>query len=298
MMRKTILVSVALTAFTLALVLAALHLRNGNCSKEEDEMMLDLTRWKEGNIKELLHLAHSVRLTDNVWPNVLPQDTDMQDDQARRRLEQTDKWSMEEIKMRDEVTKYFSDMKSTKPLSHPALRPLKDTRASPERKQKARGLQDLPPISTNCTDPTSVNLPCPPEELPKLCDKYSSGGNFELCFQTCKRSFCCSHDSKSRLLAPSCANEPNCRNYIPCYIVWWKLSDTVGPATFLRLPPVEGFFKDVDVDYIKLEINDQAKAAFYEQLFQHHKDDDTEWDDALFLESGNWDKTNLYYNSQ
>lgn len=52
----------------------------------------------------------------------------------------------------------------------------------------------------------------------------------------CDTQFCCTHDATNNPQAPTCKDEPNCRNYIPCYIVWWKLEDTVGPHDRALLP--------------------------------------------------------------
>jgi hypothetical protein len=46
----------------------------------------------------------------------------------------------------------------------------------------------------NCPDVGDVaKLPCAPDDLKKLCDKYDDMGSFRKCFDACKPSFCCIH---------------------------------------------------------------------------------------------------------
>ena len=96
---------------------------------------------------------------------------------------------------------------------------------------------------------------------------------------------CCTHAS-TRKNAQTCAETAvNCEFWIPCYIVWWKLSDTVGPATFLRMIQEDDFF-NIDIQYIRDEYNevDGVNTPFYEQWFQRFVDDDViDFDDLVFL---------------
>jgi len=87
-------------------------------------------------------------------------------------------------------------------------------------------------------------------------------------------------------LAPNCNTDVNCAQYSYCYIVWWKLADTIGPAIYLRLEQTEGFF-DVDPDEIE---GDQTGDSFYQQFLFHHFDDvdaiiDAGTDNGEFLAS-------------
>ena len=242
-------------------------------------------------------VAYSIgKLDESWWPKAMFADdtNDVDGDVNPRRRLKEDKWANEEQEMKQEIAKFFKDVKGSTSKGPNTLR-------SPQVKHKGkvkhkgdRLLQTapLPPISVNCTDPTSTTLPCPNPNLPQICDKYNSG-DFQECFEECKISFCCTHDSKSangaQSVSPSCAEtEPNCKNYIPCYIVWWKLSDTVGPATFLRLPGSRSSFFDITLDEIFIDINDIANAPFYEAYFGHYTDDDQVLDDLDFVASSNW----------
>lgn len=143
----------------------------------------------------------------------------------------------------------------------------------------------VPRQSVRCIDP-NANLKCPTLQLPKNCDKYN-GGDFRSCYQECKKAFCCAHDSLSQNYSPSCAQtEPNCRLYFPCYIVWWKLHDTIGPANYLRIAQNEPFYSNVDFDYVFADLqNDQD---FFRQLFGHHFDGDDAPTDDTFEDPANW----------
>jgi len=144
------------------------------------------------------------------------------------------------------------------------------------------------PFSLNCTDP-NAELECPPADLPQACDRYN-GGTMEECYQRCKVSFCCIHDSKSVDLAPSCSKELNCKNWHPCYIVWWKLHDTIGPESFVRLAQNESFY-NIDFQYV---LNDmtldggEGVIPFYGQWFFHHFDDDDYKPDSFVEDPDNW----------
>lgn len=145
------------------------------------------------------------------------------------------------------------------------------------------------PFSLSCTDPNADTMPCPPEELPQKCDKYN-GGTMEECYQLCKISFCCIHDSLSVELAPSCSQELNCKNWSPCYIVWWKLHDTIGPLNFVRLEQDEPFY-NINFQYILNDTNigdGEDVSPFYKQLFYHHWDDDAWKPDAFVEDPLNW----------
>jgi hypothetical protein len=46
----------------------------------------------------------------------------------------------------------------------------------------------------NCPDPGDVaKVPCAPDDLEKICDKYDDAGSLRKCFNACKPSFCCIH---------------------------------------------------------------------------------------------------------
>jgi hypothetical protein len=157
-----------------------------------------------------------------------------------------------------------------------------------------------PRCPTGCKDcdPDSP-LPCPNRMMKQVCDKnnnelYPPGdpkagqriSNFKDCYDMCKPSFCCIHSSTSKNLSPSCSKEyENCPLYYPCYIIWWKLHDTIGPATYLRVEQKEPFF---NVKLTELEEDFAADPAFFNQLFGHHFDTDDPLTDDLFEDENNW----------
>lgn len=234
------------------------------------------------------------------WP-ITPFDTnDINSTKSRRRLSDfSDRWDAEEKEFMQELR-----MKRKMPQNNPqtsSLRrgdstqkaKLENTMIEAKKDNEVSRQMQLPPVSKTCNDPSATDVPCPPRNISQICDKYNNG-NFEDCFQTCKPSVCCTHDSK-RALTRSCAETaPNCENWIPCYIVWWKLSDTVGPAPFLRLVQEDDFF-NVDVNYIKEEINfadennNVADILFYDQWFNRFIDDDeNDLDDRMFEKEDLW----------
>jgi hypothetical protein len=117
----------------------------------------------------------------------------------------------------------------------------------------------------NCENPLGV--PCAPTSLKDLCDRRT--GNFADCLQACIPSFCCTHDAppETNYLAPSCKQDPNCAAYAYCYVVWWKLSDTIGPANHLTLKSSGEFF-NVNSSYFE----DEHPVFFLELLFHHFED--------------------------
>lgn len=127
-------------------------------------------------------------------------------------------------------------------------------------------------IDLNCTDPDASpnEIPCPPENLPQKCDKYNKG-DFASCFALCNISFCCIHDSNMKLYK-SCSKDSNCRHYSPCYIIWWKLQDTIGPM-IIRTEQTDDFF-NMPLKDIKDATSDGGTKPFFNQIFLHHFDDD------------------------
>jgi hypothetical protein len=118
---------------------------------------------------------------------------------------------------------------------------------------------------------------------PKAGQKIS---NFKDCYDMCKPSFCCIHSSTSKTIAPTCAKEyENCPLYYPCYIIWWKLHDTIGPATYLRVEQKEPFF---NVKLNQLEADFEKDPKFFNQLFGHHFDTDDPLTDDVFEDKDKW----------
>ena len=179
-------------------------------------------------------------------------------------MEATDRWRAEEEQMRKEFMQLRKNS-DPPPQKHNLVVPKKrNTDNNSHKIDSKRGLQ-LPPISKTCTEPNDPVVPCPPPNLAQICDKYN-GGDFESCFQACKPSVCCTHDSR-RQSSLSCADTAvNCEHWIPCYIIWWKLSDTIGPATFLRMIQSDDFF-NVDFQYIRDDYNDPENTVFYVSIF-------------------------------
>lgn len=139
-----------------------------------------------------------------------------------------------------------------------------------------------------CIDDSLNNaVPCPPDNMGPTCDKYNPDGSFRQCYEMCKPSFCCIHDSQSQTLSPSCAQtEPNCESYFACYIIWWRLHNTIGPATFLRVPQSDDAFYDMTYDEVIGDL--AADEGFRNQMFNHHFDTDTVPTDADFENPNNW----------
>jgi len=136
---------------------------------------------------------------------------------------------------------------------------------------------------TTCPDPHSNVLECAPDDLEQHCDKRS--GDFRSCYMDCKPSFCCIHDSMSTSYSPSCSSEENCDQYSSCYIIWWKLHDTVGPANYLNVEQNDDFF---NMDFGEFREDLIADTEFFAQLFGHHFDVDDAPADDKFEEIDNW----------
>lgn len=132
-------------------------------------------------IKDLGQLASSIKHLDESWPKFTIDNLNEDSNSNRRRLSE-DKWAREEREMQEEIKTFFQAKDGSN--SHQGgPKGMANLRISDKKRQ----LDDvLPPISVNCTDPAAT-LPCPPENLPQICDKYNSG-NFEQCFQFCKPS--------------------------------------------------------------------------------------------------------------
>ena len=109
----------------------------------------------------------------------------------------------------------------------------------------------------SCPNAGSTGLPCAStKKLYDICDKYDPSGNgsFRQCLKECRPSYCCIHDNANNILAPSCSNDENCAQYSYCYIVWWKLADTVGPLNYIRIEQDDDFY-DVPNEELKVNLN-------------------------------------------
>ena len=57
------------------------------------------------------------------------------------------------------------------------------------------------------------------------------------------------------------------RNLAPyCYIAWWKLADTIGPAIYLKVEQDDDFY-DISADELE---GDQTDYDFFQQFSLHH----------------------------
>eukprot|EP00571_Detonula_confervacea_P009877 CAMPEP_0172302018 /NCGR_PEP_ID=MMETSP1058-20130122/3786_1 /TAXON_ID=83371 /ORGANISM="Detonula confervacea, Strain CCMP 353" /LENGTH=385 /DNA_ID=CAMNT_0013012345 /DNA_START=66 /DNA_END=1220 /DNA_ORIENTATION=+ len=149
-----------------------------------------------------------------------------------------------------------------------------------------------------CPNVGSLGVPCAPDNIASLCNKYDrTNGSFRACIDACKPAFCCIHDAPRQLntFAPNCNTDENCDQYNYCYIAWWKLHDTVGPALFLRVEQDDEFY-DIDAEEIE---QDNAGDTFFTQVLLHHFDDidaviedgtvDNEFKaDRIFLDEDYW----------
>lgn len=153
-----------------------------------------------------------------------------------------------------------------------------------KKKTKVKRRKTGKGIHEPCPDPHSDVLHCAPMELHDHCDKYG-GGDFMSCYMDCKQSFCCIHDSLSTTISPSCSQEPNCKQYSDCYIVWWKLHDTIGPATYLNVGQNDDFF-NMGFEDIRADLSEDFR--FFQQLFGHHFDQDDDVKDDQFYDPENW----------
>lgn len=123
-----------------------------------------------------------------------------------------------------------------------------------------------------CPKKGSLGVPCAPDNLAEVCNKYDrDNGSFRACFDACAPGFCCIHDADRELnfLAPNCNTDENCAAYNYCYIAWWKLHDTIGPALFLQLEQDDTFY-DIEADEIA---SDVTGDPLFNEILLHHFDD-------------------------
>jgi len=149
-----------------------------------------------------------------------------------------------------------------------------------------------------CPNAGSLDVPCAPPNLSSICNKYDrDNGNFKECLEACKPAFCCIHDAprESNKLSPNCNTDENCPQYNYCYIVWWKLHDTVGPALNMRISQDDEFYEDTE------DVPDTIERPFKDQVFLHHFDniDEVIEDGSIFPdgdEIGGFDAERIFYN--
>lgn len=124
-----------------------------------------------------------------------------------------------------------------------------------------------------CPNAGSLDVPCAPSNLSSICNKYDrDNGSFKECLEACKPAFCCIHDAprESNYLSPNCNTDENCPQYNYCYIVWWKLHDTVGPAMAMRLDQDDEFYEGAQDE---IDAESSNTDPFMTQLLLHHFDD-------------------------
>lgn len=121
----------------------------------------------------------------------------------------------------------------------------------------------------NCPNNGSQGVPCSPDGLKEMCDKYDrANGSFRSCYEACQPAFCCAHDAKNNYLAEPCQTDENCAQYSWCYIAWWKLHDTIGPASYLLIEQNDDWF---DITDEEIE-GDKTGSTFWNQILLHHFD--------------------------
>ncbi|KAK1745366.1 hypothetical protein QTG54_003290 [Skeletonema marinoi] len=121
----------------------------------------------------------------------------------------------------------------------------------------------------NCPNSGSLGVPCAPDNLPFLCNKYNRDeGSFRECLSVCKPGFCCIHNAPPDLnwMAPNCNTDENCAQYNWCYIAWWKLQDTIGPALFLRIEQNADEWFDIDNEEVA---SDVTGDPFFQPFLLH-----------------------------
>ena len=125
-----------------------------------------------------------------------------------------DKWAEEEEEMMVKMKSLYQNMKEgdQEQKKQDASSTLRGKQKPLGQRRVQGGVPNFPAYNGQCE--RTSDLECPPDDnsLPITCDKYN-GGNFEDCFQTCKPSFCCTHDSRARI-SLSCANDVSFISFI------------------------------------------------------------------------------------
>ena len=75
--------------------------------------------------------------------------------------------------------------------------------------------------------------------------------------------FLCTYLHEHKQLAPNCNTDENCSQYNWCYIAWWKLRDTIGPALLLRPEQNDDFFDIPNEDISEDVTNDPFWQPFF-----------------------------------
>lgn len=144
----------------------------------------------------------------------------------------------------------------------------------------------------NCPGAGSSGVPCAEnEKLYEKCNKYFPNSSFRACYESCKPSFCCIHDADRTLnyYSPNCNTDENCAQYAYCYIVWWKLHDTIGPAPYIHPAQDDDFFDMTSPDFQRGTVQD---TDFYEELLMHH------WNDVAIIRNAGKDQNGVFQNSR
>ena len=147
----------------------------------------------------------------------------------------------------------------------------------------------------NCQSSDS-GVPCPPENLDRLCNKYDVLGSMRDCVEACEPAICCIHAAppSTNDVAPNCNSDQNCARYNYCYIAWWKLHDTVGPHSFLRVEQTDDFYDVTDNEFRPNAIEN----PFFGQLFYHHWDNIEPIIDAGTTSGGNFNADLIFTNPE
>lgn len=268
--------------------------------READKVFFDMSNWSDDEKDELLDHALAIhdmeKEKDIDWRRAISDEVGSVSStgaEGRRRLlseeeflrAAEDEWDADfrranDGQDRDTVASIGGNPANVRRRTGKVSLPKKQTKVSLRNNFQPR-------MDFRCIDDSPSNkVPCPPADLGSTCDKYKSNGSFLQCYDYCKPSFCCIHDSLSTTYSPSCAKtEPNCPSYFACYIIWWKLHDTIGPANYLRIVQDEPFY-DATFDNILDDLEDDNE--FFKQLFGHHFDTDDAPTDDTFEDPDNW----------
>jgi len=139
------------TSVTGLVVLTVFYLKTAG---NNEHHMLDLSTWNEDNIRDLESMALAIKQLE-VWPKYSKSSLNKESSNRNRRRLTEDKWAQEEREMQEEIATFYEGKKVLRGRQR-ASKGITNLRISDEK----RKLQDLPPISSNCTNP-SASLPCP-----------------------------------------------------------------------------------------------------------------------------------------
>jgi hypothetical protein len=135
-------------------------------------------------------------------------------------------WEEQKNKYREAVTTYQLQIHDEAASQEQSIQSTKTNQQRHLQKSIDGDVFDSYEYSTgSCPQAGSLGVPCPPSDLPELCNKYNRDtSSFRACLDACAPAFCCIHDADRELnfLAPNCNTDENCPGYNWCYIgEWW-----------------------------------------------------------------------------